>query len=80
MIVPSKLKDTLKASKKASKKAHEVMFLISKGIYIMKVYSIHCILRENTNVKRFPSDKISGTKNALFFLSRTPTHHSFISN
>ena len=27
--------------------------------------------------KNFHSDKISGTKNALFFLSRAPTHHSF---
>ena len=25
-------------------------------------------------------DKISGTKNALFFLSRAPTHHSFTFN
>ena len=28
-------------------------------------------------LKEFPSDKINGTKNALLFLSRTPTHHSF---
>ena len=28
-------------------------------------------------LKKFPSDKINGTKNALFFLSRTPTHRSF---
>ena len=28
--------------------------------------------------KKFPSDKINGTKNDLFFLSRAPTHHSFI--
>ena len=31
-------------------------------------------------LKKFPSDKISGTKNALFFLSRAPTHHSLTSN
>ena len=30
--------------------------------------------------KKLPSDKINGTKNALFFLSRAPTHHSFIFN
>ena len=30
--------------------------------------------------KKFPSDKINGTKNALFLLSRAPTHHSFIFN
>ena len=28
-------------------------------------------------LKKLPSDKINDTKNALFFLSRTPTHHSF---
>ena len=29
------------------------------------------------NVKKFPPDKISGTKNAFFLLSRAPTHHRF---
>ena len=28
-------------------------------------------------LKKFPSDKIRGTKNFLFFLTRAPTHHSF---
>ena len=28
-------------------------------------------------LKTFLSNKINGTKNALFFLSRAPTHHSF---
>ena len=28
-------------------------------------------------LKKLSSDKINGTKNALFFLSRAPTHHSF---
>ena len=27
-------------------------------------------------LKKFSSDKINVTKNALFFLSQTPTHHS----
>ena len=36
--------------------------------------SIH--LDKTQMLKRFPSDKMNGTKNALFFLSRTPTHHS----
>ena len=31
-------------------------------------------------IKKFPSDKINGTKNALFFLSRGSTHHSFTFN
>ena len=28
-------------------------------------------------LEKFPSDKINGTKNTLFFLSRAPTHRSF---
>ena len=28
-------------------------------------------------LKTFPSDKINGTKNALFFLLQAPTFHSF---
>ena len=31
-------------------------------------------------LKKFPSDKINGTKNALFFPSRAPTYHSFTFN
>ena len=31
-------------------------------------------------LKKFPLDKIIGTKNALFFLSRAPTHRSFTFN
>ena len=27
-------------------------------------------------LKKFPSDKINGVKNALFFLSRAPAYHS----
>ena len=31
-------------------------------------------------LKRIPSDKISSTNNALFFLSRAPIHYSFTFN
>ena len=31
-------------------------------------------------LKEIPSDKLNGTKNALFFLSQAPTHHSFTFN
>ena len=31
-------------------------------------------------LKKFPSDKIHGTKYALFFLSQAPSHHSFTFN
>ena len=30
--------------------------------------------------KKFPSGKVNVTKNAFFFLSRVPTHHSFTFN
>ena len=31
-------------------------------------------------LKKFPSDKINGTKNALFFLSQAATHQNFTFN
>ena len=31
-------------------------------------------------LKKFHSDKINGTKNVFFFLSRAPPHHSFTFN
>ena len=31
-------------------------------------------------LKKIPSDKINGAKNALFFLSQVPAHHSFTFN
>ena len=31
-------------------------------------------------LKKFPSNKINGTKTALFFLSRAPTRHGFTFN
>ena len=43
---------------------------------------IYCtIYWDNTHMlKNIPLDKTSGTKNALFFLSRAPNHHSFTFN
>ena len=41
-------------------------------------YTIHW--NKTQMLKKVPSDKINGTKYGLFFLSRTPTHHSFIFN
>ena len=37
-------------------------------MYIVKVYSIHYTLRQNTNVEIVPQDKINVTKNAIFIL------------
>ena len=31
-------------------------------------------------LKKLPSEKMNGTKNAFFFLSRAPTHQSFTFN
>ena len=40
---------------------------------------IQCIIHWDKSqiLKQFPSEKINGAKNAPFFLSRAPTHHSW---
>ena len=50
-------------------------------MYILKAYSIRYTVRENANLKKisFGQNK-HDTKNALFFLLRAPTHHSFTFN
>ena len=53
-----------------SKKCNAMLSLASKELTIHKIQIL----------KRFPWDKINGTKNALFFLLRAPTHHSFTFN
>ena len=73
----SGLKDTLKAFKNFRHKQQKCMkqnFLTYKSIYVLKVYSVHYTLRQNTNMGK------TLHKNALFFLSRAPTHHSFTFN
>ena len=58
----------------------------SNVFWYVKVYifwkCIQCtILWDKTQMlKKFPSDKINGTKNALFFLLRAPNNHSFTFN
>ena len=49
---------------------------------ILKVYSIHNIWDKTQILKKFPSDKIKGTKKCplFFFFLQAPTHHSFIFN
>ena len=46
-------------------------------MYTLTEYSTHNTLRHNT---KFPSDKKSSTKNAMFFLSQAPTYHKFTFN
>ena len=68
------LKDSLKACNdfKSKKKVNKVMFLMYKCMYI--VYSIHYALSKIQMLKKLSFNKINGTKNALLFLSRAPTH------
>ena len=44
------------------------------------MYLISYTLRQNTYVKKIPSDKTNGTENALSFLSLASTHHNFTFN
>ena len=58
----------------------------SNVFWYVKVYIFWKCIQYTINwdktqmVREFPSDKTNGTKNALFFLSRAPTHHSFTFN
>ena len=46
--------------------------------FIIVIFIIIIIIIIKTQIlKKFPSEKINRTKNALVLLSRTPTHHSF---
>ena len=76
-------KDTLKALDSFQNKQINVW---SNVLWYIKVcilekciqYTMHW---DKTQVlKKIPSDKINGAKNALFLLSRVPTHHSFTFN
>ena len=50
------------------------------NVYSESVFNTLYIVKKHKCLKKIPSDKIKGTKNALFFLSRAPTHHSFTFN
>ena len=86
MFQPNKLqqkdsrnfKDTVKAFDDFKNK--QTSFLICKSIYILKFFLIHYTLDKTPMLKKFSSDKINVPKNALFFLSRAQTHHSFTFN
>ena len=75
-------KDTLKAFDEFNNKQKSVW---SKAFWCLKlckcVYSESVIFCDKTQtLKKFSSNKISVTKNALFLLSWAPTHHSFAFN
>ena len=60
------------------------VFLICKSMYILRKYSIHYIntihWAKTQMLKKFPSDKRNGTKNAIFFSFASSTHRSLIFN
>ena len=77
-------KDILKAfgDFKNKEKCVWINVLLYVKIYIFWTflqYTIHWDDKRQV-VKQFPSEKIHGTKNALFFLSWTPAHHSYTFN
>ena len=51
--------------------------MICKSIYILRVTHYTIYWDKTQTLKKFPSDKIKVTKNALFFLLQFPTHHRF---
>ena len=76
-------KDTLKAFDELKNKQKSVWsnaFYKRKSMHILKVYSIHHILRWNTNVKKKFFWQNKRYKKITLFLSRAPTHHSFTFN
>ena len=77
------IKDTLKAFddfKNKEKCVWRNVFWYVKGCIFWK--RIQCTIHwDKTHVKKIHSDKIDGTKNALFFfLSQASTHYSFAFN
>ena len=65
---------------KTKKKVYEVI-LFDRQKYVYSESAFNALYIEIKQMsKKFPQDKINGTKNALFFLSQVPTHHSFTFN
>ena len=72
-----RLSTILKASDKS---AWSNVFWYMKVSILWKCIQ-YTIRRDKTQIlRKFPSDKINGKKNALYFLSQPPTHQSFTFN
>ena len=72
------IKDTLKALDEFKNKQKSVS---NNFFWYVKVGIFNTLYIEKTKMlKIIPLEKINGTKNALFFLSRAPTHHSLTFN
>ena len=66
---------------KTSENVYEVHVYWFRKVYIYWNCIQYITHWDKTQIlKKLPSDEINGTKNALFFLSRSPTHHNFILN
>ena len=57
-----------------------MFFDMLKYVYSESVFNTLYIEKKHKMLKKFPSDKIKGTKNTIFFLSLTPAHESFTFN
>ena len=57
-----------------------IVFSYVKVCVFWKCISDTIHWKKYINLKKNPFNKINDTKNALFFLSLAPTHHSFTSN
>ena len=53
-----------------------MFFDLQKYVYSESEFNTLYIEKKQM-LKKFPVDKINGTRNALFFLRQAPTHHSF---
>ena len=51
-----------------------MFFDMLKYVYSESVFNTLYIEKKHKMLKKFPSDKIKGTKNTIFFLSLTPAH------
>ena len=75
------LKDTLKAFDDfKNKQQRSVWNHVFWYVYSESLFSIVYIEIKLKCLYKFPSDKINGSRKALFFLSRSPTHNSFTFN
>ena len=57
----------------------KALYVNSENVY--NIGTLYSKIKRNKCSKKFPLYKIeNGTKNALFFLLQTPTHHRFTFN
>ena len=59
---------------------HSTILRISKKVYKVMFFDTLYVEIKTQILKKFPSEKINGTKNVFIFLSRAPTHCNFIFN